>query len=96
MSGSAGTGSPLHFFCPRCRRQAGWREGGRGRGWKVVRTGRTRPFKPGRLHARGIRSTNTSHEYVCSDCGHVGWSAHVDVAGKPLAIPDLIALVTSG
>ena len=40
-----------------------------------------RPAPPGdavRGSALGTRSTTTAREYICG-CGHVGWSAHVDL-----------------
>jgi hypothetical protein len=83
MPGSnAGTGQPLHFFCVKCRKGRGWdgRQSNR-RGWNVVRTGRTKPYNGGNLGTRGL---DTFHEYKCPDCGHVGWSRHVDIARKPL------------
>lgn len=79
MGANNGTGWPLWFACAKCRKD--WTRIYRDRGHAVVRTGRTRPYKGGN---RGVRGLNTFHEYRCTDCGHIGWSRHVDIAKKPL------------
>ena len=74
MGRSAGTGSPVWFFC--------WRErqiGGRNVEHHVTLTGRQRAYPHRSHHALGSRSTHVSREYTCS-CGHTGWSNHVDLA----------------
>jgi len=76
MGTSHGTGQPIRFRCSACRRRFGSITG-----YKVVRTGRTRPKDDGRATRRSL---NTEHEYKCLHCGHVGWSRHVDILGKPL------------
>lgn len=82
MPGSnAGTGQPIHFFCSKCRRSRGWRDIGSRRGYNVIRTGRTKPYRGGK---RGTRGLDTFHEYKCLDCEHVGWSRHTDMRYKPL------------
>lgn len=43
----------------------------------VALTGRTRLTKH-----RGQRQSLTSREYKCQDCGHVGWSKHIDLERK--------------
>lgn len=35
----------------------------------------------------GIRHGMISREYRCSDCGHVGWSRHIDLEALPDAGP---------
>lgn len=77
MGANNGTGWPFNFFCAICRKRPGWIPT-----YNVSRTGRTKPYKGGNRGARGL---NTFHEYACQDCGHVGWSRHVDVAKRPLA-----------
>jgi hypothetical protein len=57
---------------------------------KIVRTGRVRG-----LHGDGVlpekdygsRTTRNQYEYRC-ECGHVGWSKHVDILRRPLGCPD--------
>lgn len=82
MGSNAGSGWPIHFFCAKCRKEIGWgvRQSHR-RGWNVVRTGRTKPYRGGN---RGVRGLDTFHEYRCTDCKHVGWSRHVAMRDKPL------------
>lgn len=82
MSRSAGPGSPLAFFCSACRRRSGWSVARRA-GYDVVRTGRTRKHRSKFGSARGVRSLGVAHEYRCRSCGHIGWSAHVDMERKP-------------
>lgn len=76
MSRSAGPGSPVFFRCSRCRDS---RRFSSKTGWDVELTGRTRPNGAKKGHALGVRSTLISREYRCRDCGHVGWSSHVDL-----------------
>jgi hypothetical protein len=33
----------------------------------------------------GARVLREHHEYVCTHCGHRGWSRHKDILRKPLA-----------
>ena len=82
MSWNSGAGRPLHFRCAMCRRSytkdfcitmnipanTGTRS-------RVRLTGRE----------RWGAHTTTRHggvvrEYRCLDCGHIGWSAHLDLA----------------
>lgn len=53
--------------------------GGHG-GWvgNVTLTGRRRPHR-GKV---GPRITHIDREYQCDSCGHVGWSAHIDLCEK--------------
>lgn len=51
------------------------------RGYNVIRTGRTKPYRGGKIGTRGL---NTFHEYRCTDCEHVGWSRHKDMRYKPI------------
>lgn len=82
MGANNGTGWPLFFWCAACKKKPGWNKNHHDTpGWKVVRTGRTRPYSGGNRGARGL---DTFHEYRCTDCGHVGWSRHVDIARKPM------------
>jgi len=87
MGRSAGTGSPVTFICPVARRnRALWSGVDAGRlpdgHDRVVLTGRTKPSP--RQRAVGLRSDSISREYRC-ECGHVGWSNHVDLRRYPVA-----------
>ncbi len=81
MSRSAGPGSPITFMCAKCRSTL-QPDRNRGRSDRVELTGRERPYRSSGYSARGIRSTGVAREYRCLDCGHVGWSAHVDLARR--------------
>lgn len=74
----AGTGQPISFACAIERREKLRVEFGMmlRREHRVIRTGRTRPYR--RIGQGNMRTSTTAHEYRCS-CGHVGWSAHVDL-----------------
>lgn len=72
----AGTGQPVAFVCPVARRNRDTRTWSLPPGHDRIRlTGRTKP-NPG--SSVGQRMLTTSSEYRC-ECGHVGWSAHVDL-----------------
>ena len=83
---NAGTGQPNWFRCYGCRKRHGTNEYFRRDGYldtaklgvltRVVLTGKTRPAPTGR---GGIRNSHTVRQYRCLDCGHVGWSRHVDL-----------------
>lgn len=87
MSRSHGTGYPIYFHCPVARRERNWSSTEcppypRGHD-RIVRTGRTKPApSQNKGHPRKL---STSHEYECS-CGHVGWTCHVDILGKPVKV----------
>ena len=80
MSMSAGAGSPVWFVCWRGRQTWKWEDKMRHVRMfdNITLTGRTRPYKSPKGSALGVRSTLTSREYRC-ECGHVGWSNHVDL-----------------
>ena len=61
-------GKPHFFKC--------FGDGGGGEPHLVERTGRTKA-NPSRK--RGNYWGDTTHEYRCKTCGHVGWSAHPDL-----------------
>lgn len=80
MAGTnAGTGQPLYLKCSSCKLLR--TESGSTRTGTLVRTGRTRPYKPRGTRARMGR---VAYECACTDCGHVGWYAHKDAALTPL------------
>lgn len=79
-----GTGVPIWFKCWACRRAyarlyddaSRYAFAGRGGPGRVRLTGRTRPNVSGN---RPPRASAKHREYECLDCGHVGWSNHVDL-----------------
>ena len=80
-----GTGYPVAFVCPVARRNralwSGEEKGALPPGHDaIVRTGRTKPVKKGKGHPRKLW---TSHEYRC-ECGHVGWTNHVQIVRYPV------------
>lgn len=81
MGSNNGSGWPLYFWCAACKKRPGWGQLSVRPGREVVRTGRTKSYTGGNL---GVRGLNTFHEYWCTDCGHRGWSRHVDIAKRPL------------
>ncbi len=74
---NGGTGRPLSFRCTMCRRADDYRHKSR-KGWRdrVKLTGRKRRCPPGDY---GNRNSEFRREYLCDDCGHVGWSRHTDL-----------------
>lgn len=86
---NAGTGRPLTFQCAICRRSRycrGLFMAHRCRHTQV-RTGRTRPLTRQQQGRGGPRVLQHRVEYRC-ECGHVGWSRHVDVERLPLERAD--------
>lgn len=80
MGQSAGPGSPIMFRCSRCRRNCRTWNGS----WyafncehKTALTGKWRKRK----FCVGVRSALVEVQYEC-DCGHVGWSNHVDLVRR--------------
>jgi hypothetical protein len=79
---NAGTGQPISFKCAVERRE---NLGLWGRiHHQVERTGRSKPYR--RLGQGGMRTMRTAFEYRCS-CGHVGWSAHIDILAEYIGGP---------
>lgn len=76
MGANNGTGQPYWFRCSQCRSTVRGSDGG----WAgdVDLTGRRRPHR-GKV---GARITSIDREYACRSCGHVGWSAHLDLCIK--------------
>lgn len=73
MGRSAGPGSPISFRCAKCRRRDDWRNPS-SKGRRVRLTGRNK-WKG----KRSARHTSVYLEYECLDCGHIGWSSHIDL-----------------
>lgn len=78
MGRSAGAGSPISFRCIKCRSSLRRGRDHRG-GYRVQLTGRTKPYARDLTDCRGTRSTDTSREYRCLTCNHVGFSNHSDL-----------------
>lgn len=74
MGSNNGTGQPNYFRCSKCRLTVR----GPRHGWDVTLTGRRRAHRG----KRGARITGIDREYACNDCGHVGWSAHIDLCDR--------------
>jgi hypothetical protein len=97
---NAGTGYPLTFRCAKCKVGRNWRsffrfDTERGRNYRL--TGRTRSAKRiGRLTGRtrsakriGYRQADIKMEYECLDCGHIGWTQHIDAWYKLKLVENL-------
>lgn len=83
MGANNGTGQPNWFRCSKCRQRAmgdtGWAN-------CVTLTGRKRPHRG----KAGARNSFIDREYTCLDCGHTGWSCHIDLAKLAGDHPDLM------
>jgi hypothetical protein len=66
---NAGTGYPITFKCAKCRKAPHHSHFNP----PLLATGRTRP-----ADRKGIRQTTRRIEYYCQDCGHFGWTQHID------------------
>jgi hypothetical protein len=91
MSGhkTQGAGQPVYFKCAKCRLTRNAGIGGAELNRQTL-TGRTR----GPYGNRGQRMDKFAREYKC-DCGHTGWSRHVDLARKA-ALPVPYPVGTGG
>lgn len=78
---NAGTGQPNVFRCLMCRQlrrhttRTGREPSGSGYIDRVSPTGRERPTR----RYGGVRSSGMDYEYRCIDCGHTGWSRHIEI-----------------
>jgi len=82
---SPGTGNPHFFRCSHCRKAERNCDppSSRGRLDRIRLTGGCRPNR--RIIGRSAcspRMAQSRIEYVCLDCGHRGWSAHIDIVRK--------------
>ncbi len=77
MGSNNGTGQPYWFRCTKCRSTLNASRGGFA--GDVDLTGRKRRVKSNK---GGARVTPIMREYRCRNCGHVGWSRHIDLAKK--------------
>jgi len=77
---NAGTGSPITLRCSWCKKSHIDRPG-----TNLIATGR---FRAVRYH--GIRQTNRKIEYRCKDCGHTGWTQHIDAERLVAVSPRLV------
>lgn len=72
-----GTGAPAYFRCSRCRRaRVRWPSGCHTR---VELTGKSRKNNSS---TKWPRVAYAHYQYRCLDCGHIGWSNHVQLADK--------------
>lgn len=82
-----GTGCPVSFRCWKCRREAshlklfGFFSDKRGYYTSVELTGRETPYA-----SASCRMDTVNREYRCLDCGHVGWSRHIDLRHAVVAV----------
>lgn len=79
MAGTnGGTGQAFSFRCSKCRKLG--KQFSTGYVDKVVLTGRKKDMKHmGNAHGRTDRY---AREYRCLDCGHCGFSRHIDLMHK--------------
>lgn len=77
MGGNNGTGQPNNFRCSACRKEL-WGDPDHGWASCVRLTGRKRPHRG----KAGARNSYIDREYTCLDCGHTGWSCHIELAYK--------------
>jgi hypothetical protein len=87
---NAGTGRPLFFRCSRCRKLDGSRRGQR---WEP--TGRVRRLAKSQEGTGGRRVAYLRYEYRCLDCGHTGWSRHIEVERRWLTMSGTARRVTA-
>ena len=73
-------GSPDEFRCWHCRRAPGVMA--IDTGTHVELTGKKRRGRKQSTHHRGDRSDVVEREYHCLDCGHRGWSNHIELKTK--------------
>lgn len=52
----------------------------KGASGRLELTGRKRTFYP--LGNYGLRSSFYTYEYTCGDCGHIGWSRHIEAHNR--------------
>lgn len=78
---NSGAGCPNFFQCSKCRQKNTRKKTViLGTVSRVVLTGKTRKTRP--YQNIGPRMTDTHRQYTCKDCGHTGWSRHVDLERK--------------
>lgn len=79
---NAGTGYPLTLRCGKCKVGINFRDFHelQYRGTNLEATGRTRPLTRQQQGRCGFGALQYRVEYRCLDCGHVGWTRHVQGA----------------
>lgn len=82
MSMSQGTGQPHFLKCSKCRSTLRNKRSTRN-GTNLVATGKTSDVYGRAASTGGSRVMRMRVQYRCLDCGHIGWSRHVD-AGRLL------------
>ncbi len=87
MGRGKSAGQPLDFQCSACRKTKYQMFPRRrfpeshGLVLDVTLTGKAKAVNDGRANGR---SSNTRVQYKCNDCGHVGWSRHVEIFRKAI------------
>lgn len=78
---NAGTGYPLTLRCAKCKRYRDYDNPQHAdRGCQLAATGRIRPLTSQQFgHNSSGRALHYRAEYRCLDCGHIGWSRHVQM-----------------
>ena len=76
MGRSFGTGYSLTFRCAKCKVGRDWK-GHSTAGTNLEATGFSKP-RPKSDRQLGIRTTDRMIQYHCRDCGHYGYTKHID------------------
>lgn len=83
MGRSAGTGQPVWFKCPNARSTWNRKQPGHpAAGSNVELTGERRRSYSRYAGSGGRSDINFVYRFRCLDCGHVGWSRHIDIARR--------------
>lgn len=77
---NAGTGHPLTLRCAKCRLGRDWRRHS-DRGTRLEATGKWKRICALEYPIAHLRLTWRRIQYRCLDCGHIGWTRHVDAEG---------------
>ena len=77
-----GTGRPLTFRCSICRRNKV--HAAHGYANRIQLTGKKKSSPTN----CGCRNDEWAREYICTDCGHRGWSRHTDLMYLERITPD--------
>jgi hypothetical protein len=75
---NSGTGWPHDLRCSACKRSTNnWKQPSRV-GFNLEATGHVRNWSARGRVALGARGMGYQVEYRCRDCGHIGWTRHID------------------
>jgi hypothetical protein len=81
MGRSVGAGSPLTLRCTKCKRLRDWRHDTSYRDMRLRPTGKFRKRHKYTLRIRSI-PWPWQAQYECLNCGHLGWTTHLDIETK--------------